>query len=133
MVIKVEGRFAPDSLPFNETGFAKQANRIGLASAENALRDYVMMLSSLRDTYDPEWVCPVGTFGTSLAGMYAAWLRFKFPNVVDMAVASGSPMTGYPGTSDTLAFTKTVTEAWRSEGDTECVDLVRDSFKALEN
>merc|ERR1740121_3216696 len=132
MVIQAEGRFSPGSLPFSNSSFDKQANRIGLASAENALRDYVMMLSSLRDTYDPEWVCPVGTFGTSLAGMYAAWLRYKFPNVVDFAVASGSPMTGYPGTSDTLAFTRTTTEAWLDASGDECVDLVRDSFKALE-
>jgi len=133
MVVQIEGRFAPGSMLFNESGFDRQANRIGLASAENALRDHAMLISHLRDVYDPDWVCPTATFGTSLAGMYAAWLRFKFPNVVDMAVASGSPMTGYPGTSDTLAFTKTITEAWRAEGDSDCVDLVRDSFKALEN
>jgi len=134
MVIMAEGRFSPGSLPFNESGFDKQANRIGLASSENALRDYVMLISHIRDTYDPEWVCPTGTYGTSLAGMYAAWLRYKFPNVFDFAVASGSPMTGYPGTSDTLAFTRVTTEAWLDEsgGDESCIDLVRDSFKALE-
>jgi len=133
MVVQLEGRFSPGSLPFNTSGFQKSANRIGLASAENAMRDYVMLISYLRDTYDPEWVCPVGTFGTSLAGMYAAWLRFKFPNVVDFAVASGSPMSGYPGTSDTLAFTRTITYAWEdASGDSECVDIVRDSFKAFE-
>jgi len=133
MVVEVEGRFAPDSLPFNESGFDRQANRMGLASSENALRDYVMLISHLRDTFDPEWVCPTATFGTSLAGMYAAWLRYKFPNVVDMALASGSPMSGYPGTSDTLAFTRTVTEAWLdASGDPGCIELVRDSFRALE-
>merc|ERR1712203_336637 len=102
-------------------GFDRQANRIGLLSAENALRDYVMLISYLRDVYDPDWVCPTAAFGTSLAGSYAAWLRFKFPHVVDMAMASGSPLTGYPGTSDTLAFNRITTETWRDAGSSECV------------
>lgn len=135
MVVQIEGRFSPDSLPYGKSsGYNKRPNRMGLMSGENGMRDYIMLISHLRDTYDPEWVCPTATFGTSLAGMYAAWLRFKFPHVVDMSFASGSPMTGYPGTSDPLAFARTITDAWRdSTGDERCVDLIRDSFKALEN
>lgn len=133
MVVQIEGRFAPKSLPFNDTGFAKQANRIGLASSENAMRDYVMLISHLRDTYDPDWVCPVGTFGTSLDGNYAAWLRYKFPNVVDFALASGSPMMNTPGIADPLAYSRTITETWLdASGDPSCIPLVRDSFRALE-
>jgi len=132
MVVQLEGRFTPGSLPFNESSFDTVPNRMGLMSGENALRDYVMLISSLRDQYDPDWVCPVATWGTSLAGMYAAWLRYKFPHIIDMSFASGSPMTGYPGTSDPLAFSRIITEAWEDAGDAECVDLVRDAFRALE-
>jgi len=104
-----------------------------LVSSENALRDYVMLISYLRSQYDPDWVCPTATFGTSLAGMYAAWLRFKFPAIIDMSVASGSPMTGYPGTSDPFAFTRTITDAWAdATQDLECIELIRESFQALE-
>lgn len=134
MVIVVSGRFSPEAMPFNESGWNKQANRVGLATAENALRDYVKLLSHLRDVYDPEWVCPLGAVGISLEGKYSAWLRQKFPNVVDFAVASGAPLIGYPGTSDHFAFARIVTEAWwdASGRDTRCMDTVRESFVAVE-
>jgi len=131
LVVMVEGRFAPESMPFAESGFYRQANRIGLMSAENGLRDYVMLVSHLRDTHDPDWVCPTGAFGISLAGMYAAWLRYKFPNVFDFAVASGAPMIAYPGTSDHFAFGRIITEAWLDAGGQGCNDLVRESFVAM--
>jgi len=131
LVVMVEGRFAPGSMPFAESGFDRQANRIGLMSAENALRDYVMVVSHLRDTHDPDWVCPTGAVGISLSGMYAAWLRYKFPNVFDFAVASGAPMIAYPGTSDHFAFGRIITEAWLDAGGQSCNDLVRESFIAM--
>jgi len=131
MVVQVEGRFSPESLPFNASGYDPKPNRMGLMSSENGVRDYIMLISYLRSVFDPDWVCPTATFGTSLAGMYAAWLRYKFPHIIDMALASGSPMTGYPGTSDGSAFTRVVTEAWEDTAGGSCVELIRDSFKAL--
>jgi len=131
MVVRVESRFRPGSLPFNESDLDKQPNRLGLLSPENAMRDIVMLLSHLRDLYDPEWVCPTGTFGAGLDGMYSAWMRYKFPNVVDFAFASGAPMLGYPNV-DATGYRKAQTQAWleASGNDTSCMEIVRESLVA---
>jgi len=133
MVVRVESRFLPGSLPFDESDLKQQPNRLGLLSPENAMRDFVMLLSHLRDLYDPEWVCPTGTFGVGWDGMYSAWLRYKFPNVVDFAFASGAPMIGYPNTDGT-GVRKVQTQAWfeASGNDTSCMELIRDSLVATQ-
>jgi len=134
MVVRVEGRFLPGSLPFDETEVKKkQANRAGLMSPENAMRDFVLLLTHLRDLYDPEWACPTGTFGVGWDGMYSAWLRYKFPNVVDFAFASGAPMIGYPNT-DSTGIRKVQTQAWleASGNDTSCMELIHDALVATQ-
>jgi dipeptidyl aminopeptidase/acylaminoacyl peptidase len=32
------------------------------------------------------------SFGGSYGGMLAAWIRMKFPNVIDLSIASSAPL-----------------------------------------
>ncbi len=45
--------------------------------------------------------------------MLAAWLRMKFPNVVDGAIASSAPLLYFKGVTDSSLFFKVVTDNYR--------------------
>lgn len=75
-------------------------------------------------------------FGGSYGGMLASWLRMKYPNIVDGAVAMSAPIYYFKNREDLdiKIFYKIATDDYRTSiiGD-KCVDLIRTAFKKLEN
>jgi len=57
-------------------------------STEQVLYDYADIIMQLRPSNDT----PVVVTGASYAGMLAAWMRMKYPHVVDGAIASSAPV-----------------------------------------
>mmetsp|Transcript_34639 Transcript_34639/g.95784 ORF Transcript_34639/g.95784 Transcript_34639/m.95784 type:complete len:645 (-) Transcript_34639:195-2129(-) len=134
MVVFIEGRFFGSSLPFGKVGsFKPLPTRVGLLSVEQMLRDFVLVITHIRDTYCPSWECPTVAFGGSMAGTLAAMLRMKFPEVIDMSLASSAPLLGYPSAKvDKFAWYQRVTNTWQEvSGDPGCADLVRQSWEPL--
>ena len=96
LVALFEHRYFGLSVPFggNATeALLPQPNRVGLLSVEQALADYAALVTHVRDTHDA-WDAPVITFGGSLAGTLAAFMRLRYPQLVDMSVASSAPVRG---------------------------------------
>jgi lysosomal Pro-X carboxypeptidase len=112
MVVCLEHRFFGLSIPFGNNAteaLRPQADRVGLLSVEQALADYSQMITMIRDDFDA-WGAPVVTFGGSLAGTLASFMRLKYPQLVDIAVASSAPIRGYPGLMNQFAWHKQVTD-----------------------
>ena len=131
-MVLMEHRFYGKSLPFgaNES-YKPRADRLGLLSVDQALHDYNAILASIRTEYS-SWDSALVTFGASLAGSMAAWMRIRFPAMVDAAWASSAPLRGYDGTGvSPYAFRQRVTTNYEllAPG---CSPLVQRGFSALE-
>ena len=133
LVALFEHRFFGLSVPFggNATeALLPQPNRVGLLSIEQALADYAALVTHVRDTHDA-WDAPVITFGGSLAGTLAAFMRLRYPQLVDIAVASSAPVRGYPRLMDPLAWHAQVTDNFEDLAP-GCPDLVRRAFASVQ-
>jgi lysosomal Pro-X carboxypeptidase len=93
------------------------------------MSDYAALITHVRDRHG-SWDAPVITFGGSLAGTLAAFMRLRYPQLVDMAVASSAPIRGYPGLMDPFAWHKQVTDNFEDLAP-GCPMLVRRAFASV--
>jgi pimeloyl-ACP methyl ester carboxylesterase len=63
--------------------------------------DYALLIGQLKIEHNAA-AAPVVAFGGSYGGMLAAWIRIKYPNVVDGAIAASAPIWGLPLTSNAV-------------------------------
>lgn len=94
LLVFIEHRYYGQTQPFGPDSY--QVNPEYL-STEQALADYAEFLYTYTNANNLT-KRPVIAFGGSYGGMLAAWLRLKYPHLVDMAVASSAPMGGFMGT-----------------------------------
>merc|ERR1711892_299475 len=71
-----------------------------LTSAQ-ALADYAVLVTNIKRRYELPNAAVVA-FGGSYGGMLSAWMRFKYPNIIDGAIAASAPIWGFPLTSPPL-------------------------------
>ncbi|CAH1785139.1 unnamed protein product [Owenia fusiformis] len=111
LVVFAEHRFYGGSAPFSEWGpeWSFKHPYIGLLTIEQAMADYAHLISNIKETMNAT-KCPVITFGGSYGGMLSAYMRFKYPNLVDGAIAASAPIYLVAGKTDPYAFFKTVTD-----------------------
>ena len=77
--------------------------------------DYVELLKELKKKHSYLADKPVIALGGSYGGMLAAYLRMKYPNVFQGAVASSAPVLYFAdGTVKYTAFDDRVTEVFNS-------------------
>ena len=62
---------------------------------------------------------PIVLFGGSYGGMLATWLRMKFPETFQGAIASSAPILYFKGKTEEGAFYRVVTDAYR-KADQQC-------------
>ena len=82
---------------------------------EQALADYVAVIADVRERYGAEEVAVVA-LGGSYGGMLSAWMRMRYPAVVDGAIAASAPILAFPHlapTFDTESYWRVVTAAAR--------------------
>jgi len=62
------------------------------------------VIDYFKDTYNFQ-NSPVIAFGGSYGGMLAAWMRMKYPNYIQGAIASSAPILWFDGMIDPNAYT----------------------------
>ncbi len=153
LIVFAEHRYFGESMPFgNQTEAYKKENNIYL-TVEQALADYVKFLKhyliegnifvlvyfSLSFSFFSLFLkvdcpdCPIIAFGGSYGGMLAAWLRMKFPNVVNAAIASSAPILYFKDVTPLNEFYKITTLNYKKSNITNCDKIIREAYQRLEN
>ncbi|XP_013418576.1 dipeptidyl peptidase 2-like isoform X1 [Lingula anatina] len=128
LVIFAEHRFYGNSLPCGKESFKDPC--IGLLTAEQALADYAVLLTQLKKDFGAQNV-PVIAFGGSYGGILSAYMRFKYPNVIDGAIAASAPLLSVVGAAPGTYFWEDITNDC-AMAHPECVPKTRAAFLEME-
>ncbi|CAB3402606.1 unnamed protein product [Caenorhabditis bovis] len=116
-VVFVEHRFYGKSQPFKSESY-KNIKNLGYLSSQQALADFALAIQYFtKEKIAGASESPVIAFGGSYGGMLAAWLRLKYPHLVDGAIAASAPVFWFTDSDiadDTYDFI--VTRAFLDEG-----------------
>lgn len=129
LVVFAEHRYFGESLPFGNASFTPQNLRY--LTSEQAMADYAYLLTALRQEYNLNKVI---AFGGSYGGMLSAWMRLRYPALIDGAIAASAPVMAFqqrPTPWDTEKYWAVVTrDASAAGGATDqCSSNIRSSWK----
>ena len=80
LLVFAEHRYYGESMPFGNKSLS-DPKYLGYLNSEQALADYVDLIGYLKS--DPKTKnSPVIIFGGSYGGMLSAWMRMKYPHIV---------------------------------------------------
>ncbi|XP_069939973.1 lysosomal Pro-X carboxypeptidase isoform X1 [Cherax quadricarinatus] len=131
LVIFAEHRYYGVSLPYGNDSFTK-LKYTGYLTSEQALADYVELITYLKSAIDGAKNSTVVAFGGSYGGMLAAWFRMKYPHVVQGAIASSAPILQFTDITPCEDFGKLVTADFSKESP-ECANVIRNSWAAIDS
>ena len=95
-------------MPFGQESF--DLENIGYLSMEQALADYALFLADLKRNYTlSNQNNPIIAFGGSYGGILAAYMRFKYPNLIQGSLAASAPIYLTTGLEPTTQFFQSVT------------------------
>eukprot|EP00201_Polytomella_parva_P012460 CAMPEP_0175052382 /NCGR_PEP_ID=MMETSP0052_2-20121109/8331_1 /TAXON_ID=51329 ORGANISM="Polytomella parva, Strain SAG 63-3" /NCGR_SAMPLE_ID=MMETSP0052_2 /ASSEMBLY_ACC=CAM_ASM_000194 /LENGTH=486 /DNA_ID=CAMNT_0016316785 /DNA_START=459 /DNA_END=1919 /DNA_ORIENTATION=- len=136
MLVFAEHRYYGQSRPFApwpKSGL--KPYQLDYLSTEQAMFDYVELVDEIKKEFRAEQAAVIA-FGGSYGGMLAAWMRMKYPHVIDGAIAASAPIWNFFGetpTYDTGSFAQGVTyDASMEAGSSRnCVYNVRAFWSTL--
>uniref|UniRef100_A0AC35GYF3 Uncharacterized protein n=1 Tax=Panagrolaimus sp. PS1159 TaxID=55785 RepID=A0AC35GYF3_9BILA len=116
-VIFAEHRFYGKTQPFGNDSY-KEVKNLGYLSSEQALADFVELIVWLKnDRIKNATKSAVIAFGGSYGGNLAAWIRTKYPHIVDGAIAGSAPVFWFQNANITQdIFAKIVTRTFKTSG-----------------
>ncbi|CAG7717024.1 unnamed protein product [Allacma fusca] len=128
LLLFAEHRYYGDSLPFGNDSF-KSPEKTGYLTSEQALADYAEFLQWFRyHRGGPD--SPIIAFGGSYGGMLTAWMRIKYPHVIQGGIAASAPIWQYQGITPCNTFSRIVTQDFMNVS-SECGKSIRVSWKHL--
>lgn len=130
LLLFAEHRYYGLSQPFGDNS----SDHMHWLTHEQALADYAHLLYTFKQTRMQGKLTPTIVFGGSYGGMLSAWMRIKYPNIVDGAIAASAPILAFDGQNyDSRTYWQVVTrDATPAAGaPTGCDSLVRKAFSDL--
>ncbi|XP_055940076.1 dipeptidyl peptidase 2-like [Argiope bruennichi] len=128
LVLFAEHRYYGKSLPFGNDSF--KGENIGLLSVNQAVSDYAFILKRFKETHKAD-KCPIIAFGGSYGGMLAAYMRFKYPNIIHGAIAASAPLYQVAGKVPGDVFFQAVTKDFHDISP-DCEAQVRSAFSQVD-
>ncbi|EDV29575.1 uncharacterized protein TRIADDRAFT_19181 [Trichoplax adhaerens] len=129
MLIFVEHRYYGKTLPFGKDSF-KDKEHLAYLSSEQALADFAQFIVDFKAETHGTQNSSVIAFGGSYGGMLTAWLRIKYPNIVDGAIAASAPIWQLEGLTPCDRFSSIVTNTFKLAYP-ECPKNIRNSWKVI--
>lgn len=129
VVVFAEHRYYGVSEPYGNRSLTTP-NYSGYLTSEQALADYVDLISYLRFALKGATRSPVVVFGGSYGGMLAAWFRIKYPHIVQGAIAASAPIRQFTGMTPCDKFGELVTADFAKASE-NCAEVIRKSWAAI--
>ncbi|XP_035221162.1 lysosomal Pro-X carboxypeptidase-like [Stegodyphus dumicola] len=129
LIVFAEHRYYGLSLPYGNESY-KDNKHLGYLTTEQALADFANLIAYIKQSTLGARDAPVVAFGGSYGGMLAAWIRMKYPHLVDGAVASSAPILQFDGLADCAKFSEIVTNDF-SMVDNQCALSIKKSWKVI--
>lgn len=95
------------SMPFGTSSL--ETSKIGVLSVEQTLADYAFFLTDFKKTFNAE-NCPIIAFGISYDRLLSAFMRFKYPNIIQGSIASSAPLFMLENLTTGYLYYQTMTE-----------------------
>lgn len=130
LLIFAEHRYYGESLPYGNKSYSDRQH-LGYLTSEQALADYVDLMQYFRS--QPKYKeSPIIVFGGSYGGMLSAWIRIKYPHIVQGAIAASAPILQFTGFTTCEAFARIVTSDF-AQAHEHCPKLIRKSWSVIDN
>ncbi|CAH1785135.1 unnamed protein product [Owenia fusiformis] len=129
-IVFAEHRYYGKSLPYGQKSY-QDPEHLGYLTSEQALADFAELLHYMRFKKDGARNNPVIAFGGSYGGMLAAWIRMKYPALVDGALAASAPIWQFTGITSCGVFDEIVTRDFTKTGE-YCSQNIKNSWSVID-
>jgi pimeloyl-ACP methyl ester carboxylesterase len=96
LVVFGEHRYFGGSWPFDNKTKAVEGSNKQFLTVDNVLMDFNELIKSIKSEYNAEGKAVIA-FGGSYGGMLAAWMRMKYPQTIQGALAASAPILYFHG------------------------------------
>lgn len=129
MVVFGEHRYFGESMPFGDDSFDTTNGNLNYLTVEQAMFDYVELIKSFKEENNmQDRAVIVG--GGSYGGMLSAWLRMKYPQWFQGALAASAPIIFFDGVVSPNAYNDIATNDFR-KADESCPHEIKKGFAKL--
>ncbi|XP_066590491.1 lysosomal Pro-X carboxypeptidase-like [Prorops nasuta] len=127
VLVFAEHRYYGQSEPFGNDSYS--SSNLRYLTVQQTIADYVDLVKHLRSKPKYER-SPVIAFGASYGGMLSAWMRMKYPTVVQGAIASSAPLLHFTGIMDCSTTHRIITSDYR-KSNSNCPINIRKSWDEI--
>jgi pimeloyl-ACP methyl ester carboxylesterase len=132
LIVFGEHRYFGESMPFPAATAFNTSNNTYL-TVDQVMADYNLLIKSIKFQYGA-MDKPVIVFGGSYGGMLAAWLRMKYPQTFQGALASSAPILYFKGapTAPEDAFGDLISQSFGNVT-LKCNSTIREGFYSMQD